>query len=233
MTAMRSRNIVSRRAFSGRLVGSLTVTSLVLGGCATTGARIVTPLHEQPLGSCDQELKVEFHPNFVPGSFTATVDGEDWTARFLPAVPGKTSTAKAIAAYLSGAPVLSIDSDVRPGTNGYEPAAQRSSATFFPPRIQFSPSNFKIPQNGTALASVCVKPPKAALNVVLTPEGASPVMLNGNPAGLPITLTFLVVTTNLSCVPLNVKAITVPGSFIIRATSVGCHVGAASGVVQE
>jgi hypothetical protein len=186
---------------------------------------------------------VEFHPNFVPGSFQATMDGTDWTSRFAPSpAPGGTSTAKATTAYVGGTTSgfggpyqhrLEVASKVNPDGSGYALDKERRVADFYPPQVRFFPNSFTLVQNGSASANVCLQPPPGApVAVVLTPKGGAPVSLNGNTLGVPITLAFPVVTTTQSCVPLTVTAGTVKSSFIVEAASVGCQLGAVSGFVQ-
>ncbi len=218
----------------GSAIATAVAGTLLLGGCS--GARIILP-PDGPSGDPIRRFSVNFHPNFVPGSFRATLDGADITSLFPTPVPGGTSVANFNQAFEStSASHLDVNSSVNPNS-GFTLQDQRMSADFSGPNLRFYPAgSTTLPKNGSISADVCREPTGSAstypMTVNLSPGVAAPVSINGAGLGAStnVTLNFSTNTAR-SCAPVTIQAGTVPTSWVVDARAPGVQRGVLGGSV--
>ena len=223
---------MTRRFAKGAV--ALVVDASLLAGC--TGARILDP----PDGNTRnpvRQFSVQFHPNFVPGSFSAQLDGRDITPLFAPApAPGGTSVAQwndpfaPNYAFVNGFRVidphkLEVNSSVDP-QSGFTLQDQRLTATFDPPQLHFRMAGpTSLPKNTTLAGDICMEPTPTGpfpLTVKLAQGPTASISINGAPQGVPVSVT-LVPTPNpaRTCVPISIGSGSDTGAWSVGATAVG------------
>ena len=218
----------------GSAIATAVAGTLLLGGCS--GARIILP-PDGPSGDPIRQLSVNFHPNFVAGSFRATLDGADITSIFPTPVPGGTSVANfTLPLEPTTASHLDVNSSVNPNS-GFTLQDQRLSADFSGPHLRFyAAGSTTLPKNGAISVNVCREPtgssPTYPMTVNLSPGVAAPVNINGAGLGAStnVTLNFSADPVR-SCAPLTIQAGTVPGSWFVNARAPGVQRGVLSGSV--
>lgn len=170
----------------------LAAVGLCMWGC--TGARIL-----EPTGNLRDPLPaftVQFHPNFVPNSFRATLDPgtpdeQDWTTRFTPTPQAGTSSSASVAEPFNGGTLLTagsiiptggtitnygrfrhtlkIQSDVGPSGIGFSLADQRDRVDFVPLHVVFAPRVIQFRQGSPSRTQLCLVPtPTSAVEVTVS-----------------------------------------------------------------
>jgi len=229
-----------------KLVAAAVAGACILAGCS--GARIIEPPDGQATNPVRQ-FSVQFHPNFVPGSFRANLDGNDITSLFSPTpAPGGTSVANwdvpfdiGVSATAGAEHRLDVNSSVNPQI-GFTLQDQRLVANFAAPHLQINvngappPNRVIIPTNQTVGADVCLVPtptaPVLPLSVGVFQGPGAPLRLNGAPDGQEVFLSLGPGTNpTQTCAPLTIQTQQTPGNFELNATAVGVQRGVIAGEV--
>jgi hypothetical protein len=217
---------------------------LYVGGCAHS-VTILEPLdgtYANPVAT----LRVKFHPEFQPGTFSASLSGTTITQLFQPTpAPGGESSASIVyppnfmdSDYNSNKQHFVVDGDFSTSTFyffGIPTRSTRDSSDFSPPyvliyrgRTSFD-RDLTLKERETIVASAFVeKAPKERLQVTIT--GDSLVSLNDQPAGQDIQVW---IEPNDRRADFNVRGIQAGGEvFRIRAIATGYSSGAGAGFVR-
>lgn len=189
------------RWFGPRARAGLLVFVLGVAGC-THSVTIVTP-KDGSYADPVTPITVEFHGDFKPGTFHATLSGTDITPLFQPPpAPGGQSSALLApprfmdAEHDNNTQHLIVDADFTTPTGGLGNRVTRDSSKFRPPMIQvfrgrtgFDP-NLTLNERETITANVYVeKAPKERLLITVT--GDPTISLNDQPAGQSIQVVIM------------------------------------------
>ena len=172
------------------------VFAVVLAGIVTTAcARSVEIEHppERTLSGPVSEFRVKFHSRFEPGTFSADINGIDYTSQFIPTpAPGITSTAPA-PGFPVGTSVLRVSGDFSP-SRAFD--MHGDTAEFTPPALIVCrpppcgrTTGIGVPVLTTVSVGVTIpSAPPSPLQVRITPSNNF-VSLNNQPAGASIVVT--------------------------------------------
>jgi hypothetical protein len=203
------------------------VLALLFGAGCQTVAKIEYP------GAGNQadpvtNFRVRFHKDYKPGTFKATLNGQDITGNFNPpGAPGAVSTANSDfmdARVNNNVQVLHAQGEFITNPGGIPTRSTHDEVQFSPPVIfifrgNTTDHNFDVHERETITATVTVLvPPKEGLTVTVTTDENSAVSLNNAPAGTPITVT---IPTNDRRADFTVRGIETGKIFVIRALAHG------------
>jgi hypothetical protein len=213
------------------------MVALLIGAGCQTVAKI-----EYPSAGASAEpvtnFRVRFHKDYKPGTFKATLNGQDITGNFNPAgAPGAVATANSDfmdARVNNNVQVLHAQGEFTSSPGGIPTRSTHDEVQFSPPIIFVFRGNttnhtLDVHERETITATVTVlAPPKEGLTVTVTTDENSAVSLNNAPAGTPITVT---IPTNDRRADFTIRGIQTGKTFLVRALAHGYAFSPGGGTV--